>query len=869
MTFESIFKTIHGYDPFPWQSEAARMLSQGQKLSSVNVPTASGKTAMIDASLYAAAHGGPKRIVFIIDRRVVVDEAYDRVIKIQEALKKDPSLSDFSKKLGEIQVVRLRGGVHGHDDWVLYPEKVTVVISTVDQVGSRLLHRGYGVSARMAPVHAGFFGNESVYIVDEAHLSNPFIETVSCACKYGADIRLITMSATPLFDHHETEVVSLSSEDRSNPVLKRRINASKSAMLEETSNKDSDFVKRAVSAAQELVDNGRIIGVIVNRVNTARKIHKELLKSKKRSELLTGRIRPYDRDKLMERVFPEIRSGRTREEGPPLFIVATQTVEVGADIDFDAIVTEAASLDALRQRFGRLDRLGELKETKGFILYRPKRDKNNIPAPDPIYGTKIHEDWKLLLDNAEEGSIDFGIEAMESLLANNETASTEIEKASMLLPVHIGLLSQTGHDAPFLDISSWLHGTKSSVADVSVVWRSDLKATETDLWVDILNARPPLTREAINIPIYAVRAWLEERQEQKITDLEGTNVSSGDARYSNKPVLCWRGSDDCHVITSRSIRPGDTIVVPSGYGGCNVYGWNPGNNNAVKDIADFCSLERGKHHVVRLYSGFMDWIGDSKPEIFEAVEELIAAENQIDPEEGVDQERVKDAHDSLRALLSEIEHPLVQSFQSSYSIEQYPKGLLLTGYIDGEANTRLNTGKKIKLEDHNEGVFKIANNITAGHPCKDKITHAAKRHDDGKAESRFQVMLHGNPILAASGPSLAKSGMRTRAQMKASYGQSDMPKGFRHELASVGYLDGEDPFLDNDILVKYLISTHHGFGRPWFPYCEDSNAPGVEFSETQPKAFSGLLVKYGPWYLAGMELLIRASDARQSISEQL
>ncbi len=384
MNFEAMFSTIHGYSPFPWQSEAARRLVEGEPFAAVNVPTACGKTALIDAAVFSAAHGGPRRIAFIIDRRVVVDEAYDRAQRIADALKK-PSMKDLARRLGPVQVVRLRGGVHGDDDWVLYPDRVTIIVSTVDQVGSRLLHRGYGVSPRMAPIHAGFVGNNALYITDEAHLSIPFIETVEAACQHGADVRLITMTATPVAE--EATVVNLSTDDLSHPIIQRRIQASKLAELAVADATERDFVEKAVSAAEQLSESARVIGVVVNRVATARNIQQALIKRKHRAELLTGRVRPYDRDRLMEHLLPEIRAGRIRTDGEVLFIVATQTVEVGADIDFDALLTEAAPLDALRQRFGRQDRLGELGNAQGVILYRePKLNKNKEPIPDPVYG---------------------------------------------------------------------------------------------------------------------------------------------------------------------------------------------------------------------------------------------------------------------------------------------------------------------------------------------------------------------------------------------------------------------------------------------------------------------------------------------------
>src|SRR5208282_387741 len=103
--------------------------------------------------------------------------------------------------------------------------------------------------------------------------------------------------------------------------------------------------------------------VIVNRVATARLLAKELS-----AVLLTGRMRPLDR----ERVFDEkLRPLLSNADGaPPPFVVGTQCLEVGADFDFHALVTECASLDALRQRFGRLNRVARRPSAKAVVVIR-------------------------------------------------------------------------------------------------------------------------------------------------------------------------------------------------------------------------------------------------------------------------------------------------------------------------------------------------------------------------------------------------------------------------------------------------------------------------------------------------------------------
>jgi CRISPR-associated endonuclease/helicase Cas3 len=175
--FGAFFQAIHGVEPFPWQRRLAEMVcTVGWPDAPLDVPTGAGKTAAIDVAVFHLAvealrgpdRRAPVRIAFVVDRRLVVDDAYRRATQIAAALASPPNdivrrvagaLGALAEKPSRpLLCARLRGGTPREPDWVRTPGQPTVVVSTVDQVGSRLLFRGYGVTDSMRPIHAGLLG---------------------------------------------------------------------------------------------------------------------------------------------------------------------------------------------------------------------------------------------------------------------------------------------------------------------------------------------------------------------------------------------------------------------------------------------------------------------------------------------------------------------------------------------------------------------------------------------------------------------------------------------------------------------------------------------------------------------------------------
>ena len=428
--FISFFQEMYHCDPFPWQARLARRVLEDDWPSVIALPTASGKTAVIDIAVFALAcqSGSPawhrtaaRRIFFVVDRRVIVDEAFERSRKLAEKLYLSKngvvkSVADRLRKLSggdePLACFQLRGGIYRDDKWARSPVHPTVIASTVDQIGSRLLFRGYGLrSGYLSPIHAALAANDSLIILDEAHCANPFMETLEYLSKYRelaeqkllSPFRIISMSATPK-KLKSSKIFYAENEDWQNETLGRRLKAKKPTRLALVKSSGPNPAAGLIASqlgkeALALAENSSIkaIAIIANRIATAKQVF-SVLRERAPGDvtLLIGRMRPIDRDQIMAEWLPRLGSSSSEDRvlQKPAFIVATQCIEVGADIDFDGMVTECASLDALRQRFGRLNRMGRQIDARGVIV-AAENQVNTTSDEDPIYGTAINTTAKL------------------------------------------------------------------------------------------------------------------------------------------------------------------------------------------------------------------------------------------------------------------------------------------------------------------------------------------------------------------------------------------------------------------------------------------------------------------------------------------
>jgi CRISPR-associated endonuclease/helicase Cas3 len=897
--FSGFYEAVHGYPPYPWQVRLLHRVSTEGWPKTIDLPTSSGKTSAIDVAVFhlAMEAGLPERSArlrtfFVIDRRVVVDQATEHATQIAMALLKPqhPVVAEVARRLrnfgGELPlgVSALRGGMYRDNTWADEPNQPLICVSTVDQVGSRLLFRGYQVGEGSRSIHAGLVGNDSLLIVDEAHLSKPFMETLNAVngryAKYAErrlprGLTVVQMSATVSAQEGSFR---LQDSDLANPVLLARLEASKAAQLREPAKKFEDEVAQS---ARELSkpDDVHVIGVVVNTVAAARAIYKQL---SGKAVLLIGRNRPSCAQKLWDEYKPRIEANTHRVRSGKLFVVATQTVEVGANLDFDALVTESAPLDALRQRFGRLDRLGLRKKSSAAIVLRS--------GVDPVYGDATARTWAFM---SKIPDLDFGVLAMRECLNGVDVTPYCAERlaAPHMFPVHLEFWAQTNPTpSPDPEVAPFLHGPEAlDAADVQIVWRADLREGEPETWEGMVAVAPPVSMEALGLPVGAVRRWLRLESSDAV-DVEGVALAEKEAKRPAKmrAALVWRGADSERNSTDPGkIRPGDTIVVPASYGGCDEFGWSGDSQHPAEDIGDMANnllAEAG----MRQFRARLSLLN-----VPEELRKRAIGGDEADADEEALQEL---------ARLARIPTGVKWRLDSTKRVITWPgkrvkqRWSALPDETDEDDSSSVGReDRAVTLRAHTAGVVvrarRYADHCGLTREQAEDIQLAAQLHDLGKWDDRFQAWLHSGSLARAlkAGEPLAKSaGRKTSAEVQRLREVANYPKGGRHEAASVtlacasGWLSTAH---DRD-LVLHLIGTHHGYGRPLFPVWDEEDniqvfaqIEGREVSASTGRElaridsgwvdrFWSLNRKYGYWGLAYLETILRRADCMQSREEQ-
>ncbi|MFA7236701.1 MAG: type I-U CRISPR-associated helicase/endonuclease Cas3 [Phycisphaeraceae bacterium] len=426
--FPKTFEQLTGHLPFPWQETLFHeWFNQGRVPESCNLPTGLGKTSVIAIWLIALAKGAqvPRRMVYVVNRRTVVDQTTNEVENLCKNLLK-PELAELRASLGKccaipvekdespLAISTLRGQFADNREWSADPSRPAVICGTVDMIGSRLLFSGYGVGFKARPLHAGFLGQDALLVHDEAHLEPAFqtlIKTIECeqTCRERSipvpwpKIRVMELTATTRNgvnngSNESVEPFTLTEAERTPPDVIpdppteplhhawRRLKARKTICLHE--NKDEKKLAEEIAdlaVKHRRDDNGQetnpAVLIFVRTLDDVKKVCDKLTDKKNgvqedHVQQLTGTMRGLERDKLAESnpVFmrflpPKSRNPNITPVDGTVYLVCTSAGEVGIDISADHLVCDLSTFESMAQRLGRVNRYGDRADTRIDVVH--------------------------------------------------------------------------------------------------------------------------------------------------------------------------------------------------------------------------------------------------------------------------------------------------------------------------------------------------------------------------------------------------------------------------------------------------------------------------------------------------------------------
>lgn len=936
-TFEEFFTALLEVgEPYQWQAALAQQVKEQGFPREISVPTGLGKTSIIAVWLYELArqvHYGeprtaPMRLFYVVNRRSVVDQGQRYAESLRKALDtplRGSVLEPVRRALSTLlppgdNRLFVTAAIHGEspDDkaW-MRATGATAVSLTPAQLVSRALMRGINVSDLTRSIHAGLVGVDRLIVFDEPHLSAASIQAledqgrlqrraVDLGVPLGTTVLLGATMPKTSGPRGASDEVRSSGEGVStspfefnqelnltNPQARRRLLAHKSLELIATRNTSAATLatqgRRFVE--QMNADGKERLLLVLNTVGAAQRVYEALLKmpTKKRPPniaLLTSRFRGVEKPPVQDL------------EAGPLVLVATQTVEVGLDISFDALFTEATSFDALVQRLGRLNRDGAHKEAPAKLVAQGGQGTPFVVSKPTahIYGEKqVQAALRLLEAHEVDGRVDASPLALEKLRElGGPSLQTQPPRAATL---HSGLLPVLVQTAPTpisdIPVEAFIAGPDEGAArDTEVAWRRELAPLDVPKKKD---AAGPLPGEYVSVPMTQLRAFLEGRSlnEQVGDTLDLDEVARRGRqlprdrvetlRVLNPGATAWTT-----VLSTDQIKPGAKVVLLDRLGGYNPeLGWMPSSTEQVPTVqlpALEQSLARQRaaasvRYPKRLRLVVADGLktevkGTALEDVVTSV--LDAQRDYYEAESGTPEEvRVAGEHLTFEA------NQLIQAITAgdgrrasyrSVTGSSFKGGVVLDIQLVGGSPEK-GSSRPVFLDVHSRQVAAWARGAALAAGLLPALAGALEQaglfHDAGKAwepyQQQFGVDDSDQPgrLLAKSLPLLSDDGIK-RATAPSAH---DVPPGWRHEVNSIAYIPAKVP---NRPLVEHFVLSHHGWGRPWInaenAAAGDDEVVAAPYGVGRAKEFLALNERFGPWGLAYLEAVLRLADWTASAS---
>lgn len=535
--FEEFFEKATGFIPYPYQVK----LANSPIPQAINIPTGTGKTetAVLALWLWHRLKGKsniPKRLIYCLPRRVLVEQTKDRVNKWLQNL----GLEE------RVKTVLLMGG---SDDEELdkYPSKEYIIIGTQDMLISGALNRAYGSSPYRWPVIFGLFNNDCMWVLDEIQIMENGLPTSiqldAFHKSFGTYGKHITLWMSATLNPEWLKTVN-SPEDKSNiyelepndydDALKKRNNATKTLHKADIVLKKA-YDKKDVEYLQKLHEKGTVTAIIVNTVKRAQALYHLFREEGIDCKLIHSRFRVAERQKLNEWI-------ENLEEEQDKIIISTQVLEAGVDISVRVLITEIAPWSNMVQRFGRCNRKGTMSKADVYWIdldenlpYDEKEINHSRKRLEEITGKSISPNK---LPEIKEKKIFDSILRKKDLIDLFDTTS-----------------DLSGN---YTDASRFVRDSKKSL-DVGIFWREDV-SKKTDKNKEF----KPERSEICNVPIYeAKKMWVKDM----------------DAYVWDYAYGQWNrvGKDE--------LLPGQTIMLDSKIGGYSeTEGFDHTNKNQVSVI---------------------------------------------------------------------------------------------------------------------------------------------------------------------------------------------------------------------------------------------------------------------------------------------